>query len=95
MQVRSTDTYTLANKDSPFHEIDIGRCHPPAWFIRLAQNTSKQHLSVAVTAVELPLLGFHQALPHPCLLVQNLKHPHSRCVNLCCNLLPGSYLQSS
>lgn len=24
LQVRSTDTYTLANKDSPFHEIDIG-----------------------------------------------------------------------
>jgi hypothetical protein len=24
LQVRSTDTYTLGNKDSPFHEIDIG-----------------------------------------------------------------------
>jgi hypothetical protein len=24
LQVRSTDTYTLCNKDSPFHEIDIG-----------------------------------------------------------------------
>jgi hypothetical protein len=23
--VRSTDTYTLGNKDAPFHEIDIGK----------------------------------------------------------------------